>query len=44
MKEGSFFKNILFLDKMYLPKIINIIYILAVISTVVFGIAMVFYC
>ncbi len=31
MKKESFFKNILFLNKMYMPKIINILYILSII-------------
>ncbi len=26
MKEKSFLKNILFLDKMYMPKIINVLH------------------
>ncbi len=36
MKKESFFKNILFLNKMYMPKIINILYILSVIASIIF--------
>ena len=41
MKKESFFKNILFLNKMYMPKIINILYILSVIASIIFGL---FHC
>ena len=34
MAKQSFLKSLLFLDKMYLPKIINVLYILSVIASI----------
>ena len=43
MEKQSFLKSMLFLDKMYLPKIINVLYILSVIASIASGIFLCFY-
>lgn len=43
MEKQSFLKSILFLDKMYMPKIINVLYILSVIASIAGGIFLCFY-
>lgn len=43
MKKQSFLKSLLFLDKMYMPKIINVLYILSVIASIAGGIFLCFY-
>lgn len=43
MEKQSFLKSMLFLDKMYLPKIINVLYILSVIASIAGGIFLCFY-
>lgn len=43
MEKQSFLKSILFLDKMYMPKIINVLYILSVIASIAGGIFLYFY-
>lgn len=43
MEKQSFLKSVLFLDKMYMPKIINVLYILSVIASIAGGIFLCFY-
>lgn len=43
MEKQSFLKSLLFLDKMYMPKIINVLYILSVIASIAGGIFLCFY-
>ena len=43
MEKQSFLKSILFLDKMYMPKIINLLYILSVIASIAGGMSLCFY-
>lgn len=43
MEKESMLKNILFLNKMYAPKIINVLYILSIIASVAGGIFLCLY-
>ena len=43
MQKQSLLKSLLFLDKMYMPKIINVLYILSVIASIAGGIFLCFY-
>ncbi len=42
MEKQSFLKSLLFLDRIYMPKIINVLYILSVIASIAGGIFLCF--